>query len=269
MVVDLATTVDPSSQEVRFDGEIVRPAPRVYWWVHKPPGVLCTSKDVHGRRTILDLVPRADQRLFCVGRLDEESTGLVLVTNDGELAARLTHPRYQTPTSYEVLVAGQVGSDALAKIRRGVWTSDGKIRAHEARIVGTKGNATRLWLVLSGGHNREVRRMLAGLGHKVMRLARVGIGDVRLRKLPLGEARPATPEELAILRGEPKGRVPAAQRRGRSAPGRVPPPADRRGDKRRGRRGGPSEHGQGPKRPAAGIPPRRPRKPSNRSRKGS
>lgn len=192
-------SVDPMAQVIQFDGEVVHIDPKVYWLLHKPAGVLATTRDPGGRPTVLDLVPAPQARLFPVGRLDEQSTGLMLLTNDGELAQRLTHPRFGAATTYEVLVADRLSSEGLERLREGVW-SEGGIARPRAEIVGHQGRATRLKLTFTGGHNREIRRLLASLGHKCLRIHRVAIGPVKLRKLPRGHARPATAEEVRMLR---------------------------------------------------------------------
>jgi 23S rRNA pseudouridine2605 synthase len=200
VVTDLATRIDPDRQEVRFDDERVKPERKVYWWLNKPKGVLCTNKDSHGRRTVLDLLPKVGKRVYSVGRLDEESTGLLLLTNDGELALRLTHPRYGVPKTYLALVAGKLTDEEIVQMQKGVWLSDGRAQAHRVKRIGVQGKATRIAVVLKEGKNREIRRMLAKLGHKVMSLHRVAIGPLKIRKLKLGEARPATAEEVFELR---------------------------------------------------------------------
>ncbi|MGL4463917.1 MAG: pseudouridine synthase, partial [Planctomycetia bacterium] len=182
-VKELGSKANPDTQEVKFDGELIRTERKVYWWLNKPKNVLCTSRDPQGRPTVLDRIPDLGKRVYCVGRLDEDSTGLILVTNDGALAHRLTHPRYGVPKTYEALVAGKVAQQALDDLCQGVWLSDGKARAREAVRMGTQGNATWLKIVLCEGHNREIRRMLAKIGHKVMELKRTGIGPVKIRKL--------------------------------------------------------------------------------------
>lgn len=199
-VTELGTCVDPASQTVCFDGEPVQPEPKVYWWVNKPAGVLCTSRDTHGRTTALDLVPASGQRVYCVGRLDESSTGLMLVTNDGELALRLTHPRYRVPTTYIVTAAGKVANDAIEAMRQGVHFKEGSVRPRAIRRLGFRGQATVLSVVLCEGRNDEIRRMFARFGHKVLSVQRTAIGPVKIRKLRRGQSRPATRDEIAMLR---------------------------------------------------------------------
>jgi len=199
-VVELGTRVDPSGQEIRVDGE---PLPRtrlVHYAVHKPPGVVSTSRDPAGRPRVIDLVPGGHGRLFAVGRLDLNSEGLILVTNDGELANRLTHPRYGVAKTYRVQVAGHPEPKILRQLCRGVRLAEGLARAESARVKSHHKASTYLEIVLREGRNREVRRMLAKTGHKVLRLVRIAVGPVRLGKLPPGAARPLTGAELKALR---------------------------------------------------------------------
>ena len=209
VVTELGTSVDPDKQTILLDGEPVKIEPKVYWWLNKPAGVLCTVRDTHGRTIVLDLLPKTNQRVYPVGRLDEESTGLLLLTNDGDLAERLTHPRFGVPKTYHVLVAGRIGREELEKLRQGVWLSEGKVKPHQVVRLRNEGNATRLQIVLREGKNREIRRLLARLGHKVMRLERVAIGPIRIRRLRRGHARPATTEEIRMLRKLASGRSEA------------------------------------------------------------
>lgn len=198
-VSQLGTTVEPHHQTIQVDGQHIRPEKKVYWLLNKPPGVLCTCKDTHGRRTVREYVAHLPQRVYPVGRLDEASTGLLLLTNDGAMAERLTHPRHGVSKTYLVLVAGEVNRPSLRQMFRGIWLSEGKARAASIRRGKSQGRATWLKIVLREGKNREVRRMLARCGHKVLRLMRVAIGPIKIRKLRLGDARPATSQEIAML----------------------------------------------------------------------
>lgn len=200
VVKELGVKVDPSKQTIVFDGQTLQNERKVYIWLNKPAGVLTTSRDTHGRPTVMDFVGDAKARLFAVGRLDEESTGLLLLTNDGELANRLTHPRYGVPKTYEVLVAGKVNDDVIHKLKKGVWLAEGKAKAHDIRRMGFRGQATRLEVILCEGHNREVRRMFAKFDHKVMKLERVAIGPIRMRRLAVGSTRPASATEIDMLK---------------------------------------------------------------------
>ena len=143
--------------------------------------------------------PEIPERVYTVGRLDEESTGLMILTNDGELANRLAHPRYGVEKLYRALIAGAPDQEVLAKLTAGVWLSDGKIRAKRARLVGRQGQAHMLELVLAEGKNREIRRMLAKLGHKVMSLSRIAVGPVSVKGLSSGEHRSLSRHEVELL----------------------------------------------------------------------
>lgn len=198
-VRDLGTRVGPG-QEIRVDGQPVQAEPHVYWLVNKPRGYLCTNYDPAGRPRAVDLVPRVHERVYTVGRLDEESEGLLLLTNDGDLANRLTHPRYGVEKTYLVQVAGRPTRDDLGQLLRGVWLSEGHVRARHVKRLRSQGESTWLQIVLNEGKNREVRRMLARLGHKVMRLKRIALGPVHLGHLAPGKARKLAGRELAALR---------------------------------------------------------------------
>ncbi len=229
VVRDLATRVDPEKARIDLDGERIKIERPVYLAVNKPKGYVSTNSDPAGRPRVIDLLPEIPQRVFSVGRLDEESTGLILLTNDGELANRLTHPRFGVEKVYRALVAGDPGPQVLDQLMQGIWLSDGKARARHARFAGKQGEATVIELTLAEGKNREVRRMLAKLGHKVMTLTRIAVGPVSLKGLPMGAWRHLTAQEVALLHrvaaGEvlPKagsGRRPEPARSGAARPGR-------------------------------------------------
>jgi 23S rRNA pseudouridine2605 synthase len=206
-VRELGTRVDVGRQRVCVDGDPIRAERHVYWLVNKPRGYLSTNADPGGRPRVLDLVPKVNQRVYTVGRLDEASEGLVLLTNDGDLAHRLMHPRFGVEKTYLAQVAGAPTPDDLKQLLRGVWLSDGHVRARRVKRLKSLGASTWLRIVLSEGRNREIRRMLARLGHKVLRLRRVALGPVLLGKLPLGKSRRLSPAETEALR--------AAARQGR------------------------------------------------------
>src|SRR5262249_19874983 len=153
-----------------------------------------------GRPRAVDLVDHVKERVYVVGRLDEDSEGLLLLTNDGDLANTITHPRYGIEKTYWAQVAGAPSRDDLARLLEGVWLSDGHVKAKRVKRLKQQGDSTWLQIVLAEGKNREVRRMLAHLGHKVMRLKRVAIGPLELGRLKKGKSRPLTPPEIAELR---------------------------------------------------------------------
>ncbi|HSJ25864.1 MAG TPA: pseudouridine synthase [Longimicrobiales bacterium] len=196
VVTELGTKVDPDRDEVRLEGEIVRPAETGWFALHKPRGYLSTRSDPGGRATLYDLLPPQLHGLFYVGRLDYDSEGLVLLTNDGDTAHRMLHPRYGVAREYEVELDRNAEPDLAARLLQGVELEDGPARAEEARQTGAK----RLRLVLGEGRKREVRRMLTALGHDVRRLRRLRYGPIQLGSLAEGAWRPLTASELRALR---------------------------------------------------------------------
>jgi 23S rRNA pseudouridine2605 synthase len=222
-VRELGTRVDPRRAVVAVDGQTVRLERPVYFAVSKPKGYVSTNNDPAGRPRVVDLLPEIPQRVYTVGRLDEMSVGLMILTNDGELANRLAHPKYGVEKVYRAIVAGAPAREVLDKLTEGMWLAEGKVRAQRVRPVGRKGEATVLELVLAEGKNREVRRMLARLGHKVMSLVRVSIGPIHLKGLKPGEYRPLSGHEVELLRRVaaglpvPEGR---SSRRGPDRPAR-------------------------------------------------
>ena len=199
-VTELGTKVDPTSHEIRVDGQTLRKAGLVWFAVNKPAGVVSTSRDPSGRPRVVDLVPPAAGRLFCVGRLDRTSEGLILLTNDGELAHGLTHPRFGIEKTYQAEVVGHPDQRVLAQLKRGVYLADGFARVKEIRVARRRKTTTLLRMVLSEGRNREIRRLLARVGHKVLRLVRVAVGPIRLGDMPPGAYRPLRRDEVRTLR---------------------------------------------------------------------
>jgi 23S rRNA pseudouridine2605 synthase len=201
ITVDGTTVRDPArdvddSHAIAFDGEPVKGAePRVVYALHKPAGVVSTASDTHDRRTVVDFVP-AERRLYPVGRLDAESTGLILLTNDGELANRLTHPRYEVPKTYRASLAGPALTDrALKALREGVQLEDGMTAPAKVRRL----TPHQLELTLYEGRNRQVRRMCEAIRRPVRQLVRIRFGPLELGDLRPGKARRLTGTELEAL----------------------------------------------------------------------
>ncbi|MEX2168773.1 MAG: pseudouridine synthase [Pirellulales bacterium] len=217
VVTELGTRVDRQKQEVRIDGERLPKPKLVYFAVHKPEGVVSTARDPSGRPRITDLLPPDIGRVFPVGRLDMSSEGLILLTNDGELAQQLTHPSHGVPKVYHVQVAGQPDAEVLAQLRKGMHLAEGFARMANVRIKSTRKKSTVLEMVLEEGRNREIRRLLARVGHKVQRLTRIAVGPVRLGELPPGAYRPLKPEEIAALKAAGQDTTKPAKR-GRARP---------------------------------------------------
>jgi len=199
IVTVLGTRIDPLKQEIRVDGERLPNPKRVVYMLNKPVGVVTTNFDPTGRPRVVDLVP-GEQRLFAIGRLDRMSEGLILVTNDGELANLLSHPRYGVEKKYLVQVAGVPSQELLDKIRRGISLAEGKVHAKRVDVRSQHKLSAVLEMVLDEGKNREIRRMLARLGHKVHQLKRVGVGKLSLGNLLPSQWRPLTWSEIESLR---------------------------------------------------------------------
>jgi 23S rRNA pseudouridine2605 synthase len=194
-VTDPARDVDEQSG-VEIDGAAVGPEPREVWALNKPVGVVSTARDPGGHRTVVELVA-SPRRLYPVGRLDQDSSGLILLTNDGELANLLTHPRYGVPKTYRVRVTPSPLSDAaLKRLREGVALEDGQTAPAEVRRLG----AAEFEMTIYEGRNRQVRRMVEAVGHRVTALERSAFGPLRLQGLPPGESRRLTEDERERLR---------------------------------------------------------------------
>jgi len=202
VVTELGTRVDSARQEVRVDGTPLKKPKLVYYAVNKPSGVVSTNRDPSGRPRVIDLIPSDQERLFAIGRLDLYSEGLILVTNDGELANRLTHPRYGVSKTYRVTVAGTPTREVLDQLRHGIHLAEGLARAEHISIKSRHKESTVLEMVLREGKNREIRRILARVGHKVLRLTRIAVGPVRLGDLPSGAIRRLAREEVKALQHE-------------------------------------------------------------------
>jgi 23S rRNA pseudouridine2605 synthase len=198
VVADLGRRVDPARDRVEVDGSrVVLDQRRRYWLLNKPPGVVSTAADPEGRPTVVGLVPE-EPRVFPVGRLDRDTEGLLLLTNDGPLAYRLTHARYGVEKRYLAEV-DRLPADAPARLRRGVELEDGTARPVRVRVVAASGRRQMVEVVLVEGRNREVRRLLDAVGAPVRRLVRTAVGPIRLRGLAPGEYRALRPDEIRSL----------------------------------------------------------------------
>jgi 23S rRNA pseudouridine2605 synthase len=275
VVSELGARVDPQAQEIRVDGERLPDPKRVVYMLSKPVGVVTTNYDPTGRPRVVDLVP-GDRRLFAVGRLDRNSEGLILVTNDGDLANLLAHPRYGVEKKYLVQVAGVPSPELLDQLRQGVRLAEGEVHAKRVSIRSQHKQSAVLEMVLDEGKNREIRRMLARLGHKVQQLKRVAVGGLSLGNLLPGQWRQLSWSEIENLRREALAAVGDGERRegpARGGPARAGSgrPAGRRptgkpgsGQRFSGQRsGGGRDRGPTPRTPGgspAGRPPQGPRR---------
>jgi 23S rRNA pseudouridine2605 synthase len=199
VVTDPALDVDEGSG-VAFDGELVLPESTVVFVVNKPAGVVSTARDTHGRPTVTSLVP-SERRLYPVGRLDADTTGLILLTNDGELADLLTHPRYEVPKTYRAVVEpDRIQAAALRRLREGVELEDGMTAPARVRQV-RRGTVE---ITITEGRKRQVRRMFEAVGHHIVSLERVVFGPLRLAELPPGRHRRLSEAEVERLRAAAK-----------------------------------------------------------------
>ena len=185
-VTELGTKIDPKKDRVKVGGKLILGGKKGVVILNKPRGVVTTKSDPEGRETVIDLLPKKFQSYFPVGRLDYDSSGLVVLTNDGELANRLSHPRYGILRSYHVRVEGKIEPKILEQIERGVKLPDGPVSG-EAKIRKGDKKSTWLQITLTVGRNRIIRRLMDHLGHPVIKLKRVSHGPVKLGRLRVGE----------------------------------------------------------------------------------
>ena len=195
-VRELGVRVDPKEDDVRVDGVRVDLEKPVYVLFNKPAGVLCTNAQNEPRRRVIDFLPHVRGRIYTVGRLDAESEGLILLTNDGGFAQRLAHPRYGVPKVYAVLVRGAVTKEHAEKARGGVWLAEGRTGGARIAIESRGRDRTYLRVTIREGKNRELRRVFARLGYPVISLKRIRIGDLSLHGLGEGKSRFLTRDEV-------------------------------------------------------------------------
>jgi 23S rRNA pseudouridine2605 synthase len=192
--------VDPETAVVRVDDmRINTGTSRTYLALNKPRGMVTAMTDPEGRPTVGDLIEQRTDRLFHVGRLDADTEGLLLLTNDGELSHRLTHPSYEVPKTYVAEVLGPVARDVGRRLKAGIELEDGIARVDQFRLTSSSGNRVMLELVLHEGRKHIVRRLLDEVGHPVQRLVRIAVGPVHLGDMRAGKMRPLTPQELSGL----------------------------------------------------------------------
>lgn len=204
VIAQLGSSVDPQSQRVAVDGREIAREPLEYWLLNKPRGIVSTAFDPEGRPTVVESVPSRG-RVFPVGRLDLTSTGLIILTNDGELTAQLLHPRYHVEKEYIVTVRGSVSAAAVAQLRRGVALEDGLTSLAEVEIIESRESrlrtpTTTLRVVIHEGRKRQVRRMLESVGHVVVALHRRRFDGLTDAGLALGQARSLSAAELERLK---------------------------------------------------------------------
>lgn len=204
VVQALPAFVDPIRDRVVVDGRRVRPARREYFMLHKPKGFICASRDARGRRCVTELLPEGLPPLFPAGRLDADATGLLLLTNDGEWALRVTHPRFAVPKLYRAEVRGRVAPESLERLRKGVFVDGRRTRADHCEILHLAPDRTILQFRMSDSPGRGIRLAFVQLGHPLKTLTRTQIGSLHLKGLPLGACRRLTASEIETFRRSPQ-----------------------------------------------------------------
>lgn len=200
-VCSLGAEVDPVKDSVTFDGKKLGKVKKFeYYVMNKPKGCVCTVKDDKGRKTVMDYLPPLNVRVYPVGRLDYDSEGLLIFTNDGDFANRLTHPSNEIPKTYLVKIEGSIEESSLAKLRAGVVIDGVKTKKCNIKVVDEFKDFTKMHVTITEGRNREIRKMFETVGKEVVFLKRIKIGDLALHGLDRGECRKLTPEEIEYLK---------------------------------------------------------------------
>lgn len=199
VVDELPAFADPDTDVITVDGRRLAKPEHVYFLLNKPKGVICTSDDPQGRPKAVDLVP-GGKRVFCVGRLDADTSGLIILTNDAELTNLLTHPKYKVPKTYVAKIAGRIDDKTLASLRKGVWLAEGRTARARIKVLKRGHNDSLVEITIQQGLNRQVRRMLAKVGLPVQSLKRTRIGSLTVEGIGVGKFRPLSRSEVASLR---------------------------------------------------------------------
>lgn len=222
VVTELGAKADPDRDTITLDGKPIAAEPKVYILLNKPPGYASTRSDPHAEHTVLDLVANEKAFLYPVGRLDVDTSGLLILTNDGEFAHLLTHPSHGIEKTYLAVVSGRVQARTLERLGRGIRLADGETAPARARLIGysRENDASTVEIVIHEGRKRQVRRMFEAMGHPVQRLTRTRVGTLDLRGLPEGRYRRLTRKEVSDLIRLAKGTEHES-------------PKDRKGEKRR------------------------------------
>ena len=205
-IAELGLRIDPERDRVEYKGRLLKPCAtdKICILLNKPRGFVTTLSDEKGRRTVADLVASVGRRVYPIGRLDMDSDGLLLLTDDGELANRLTHPRHEIPKIYHVTVSGEVSAEQLSLLCAPMELDGYEILPVKSEVISRDGRSTTLEMTLYEGRNRQIRKMCEAVGLRISRLCRVAIGELELGALEVGRWRELTPDELSYLKGEIK-----------------------------------------------------------------
>jgi 23S rRNA pseudouridine2605 synthase len=199
LVNELPAFADPEKDVVAVNGKRIQSQSKVYFLLNKPKSVICTSSDPQGRTKAIDLI-NCKERIFCVGRLDTDTTGAIILTNDSELCNRLTHPKYDLPKTYIVHLAGRIEGETIEKVKKGIWLAEGKTGRAGIKVLKRNNTESLVEVTISEGRNRQVRRMFLKSGHKVKGLKRTHIGKMELKGLGVGKFRALTGKEIGYLK---------------------------------------------------------------------
>lgn len=199
LVNELPAFADPAVDDIRLDGQRIKQEKKVYYLLNKPKGYICTNSDPMGRPKAIDLI-ESPERIFCVGRLDADTTGAIILTNDSDLTNRLTHPRYELPKTYQVKIRGKMEGEEIDKLKKGVWLSEGKTERAAVKVLRKTNEETLLEISIRQGLNRQVRRTFAHLGYKVMALKRTQIGNIVLKGIAVGAYKRLTGAQISYLK---------------------------------------------------------------------
>ena len=198
-IVDtLPAFVDPQNDKIIANGKLLGEQTKVYYLLNKPKGVICTNSDPQGRKKAIDLID-AKERIFCVGRLDIDTSGIIILTNDNELTNKLTHPKYELPKTYVAQVKGEIDPEAVEKLKKGVWFAEGRTNKSSIKILKKSHQESLIEITITQGLNRQIRRMFAKVDLPVKSLKRTGVGKLSTKGLGVGSFRKLTHAELQYL----------------------------------------------------------------------
>lgn len=201
-MAELGQKADPEVDHLKLDGKLLtrRPGPKVYYAFHKPRSVISTLEDPQGRQTVGDFLTKIKARIYPIGRLDYDSEGLLLLTNDGDFTQAVLHPSKKTPKIYEVKIKGLLSDEEQEKLENGIWLKDGKTAPAKVRKLRRAKENSWVKMTIHEGKKRQIRRMMDRVNHSVIRLIRVRVGGIELGHLNPGEMRPLTPDEIQKIR---------------------------------------------------------------------
>ena len=198
VVDELPAFADQETDLITVNGKRISRAQKVYYLLNKPKGVICTNSDPEGRKKAIDFID-TQARVFCVGRLDADTTGAIILTNDSELTNRLTHPKYELPKTYEVKLKGHITGESIDKLKKGVWLSEGRTGKAAVKVIKRTHTMSLIQITIRQGLNRQVRRVMARIGFKVQSLRRIKIGNIGIKGMRIGGYKKLTAGQVNYL----------------------------------------------------------------------